>query len=127
MVFVPSSNFVPPDTEGPVSPVILEIRRYQAAIDAANAPPSPVAEGEVVVVAGKPATKTALAKAFLADMLQHGPVPATVIEAAGRECGFNLKMLKDVKKRMRIVSARKGRNHFVWQLPMAKVADDGQA
>jgi DNA invertase Pin-like site-specific DNA recombinase len=27
-------------------------------------------------------------------MLQHGPVPATVIEAAGRERGFNLKMLK---------------------------------
>jgi hypothetical protein len=129
MIFAPGVQFVPDDTEGPVHPHILAIRAYQRMVDAANAPPQEVPEGEAgeVVPTVKPPTKTAQAKAWLADMLQHGPVPATVIQEAGLKAGFNLKMLKEAKKRLRVVSARKGRKHFVWQLPRAKPTDDGQA
>jgi hypothetical protein len=44
MVFVRGSYSAPDDAEFPVHPHILDIQRYQAAIDAANPPPSPVAE-----------------------------------------------------------------------------------
>jgi hypothetical protein len=130
MVFYPKGGqFVPNDSEGPVSPEILAIRRHQAEIDRLNAPSTPAtpekAVGEAQTV--KPPTKTARAKAWLADMLRDGPVPATTIEKAGLKAGFNLKMLKEAKKRLRVVSARKGRNHFVWQLPARAAPKDGQA
>jgi hypothetical protein len=130
MVFVKGSYSVPPDdTEFPVDPIIIKIRRYQVEIDRLNAPPVPAtpekAVGEAPTV--KPPTKTARAKAWLADMLRDGPVPATTIEEAGLKAGFNLKMLKEAKKRLRIVSARKGRNHFVWQLPARAMPKEGQA
>jgi len=103
------------------------VARRDARVAELNAPPQPVTpEADAVPEVVKQPTKTAQAKAWLADLLQHGPVPATTIESAGLKAGFNLKMLKDVKKRLRVVSVRKGANNWRWRLPMAnEPKDDG--
>src|SRR5260370_42291442 len=47
---------------------------------------------------------------------RHAPTwadDATVIEVEGRKAGFNLKLLKIVKKRLRVVSVRKGAQSLV--------------
>jgi len=132
MLGLPGERFEPVNNDG-VSPAIQTIRAYEerrlgptlgelaheVAVHAVEA--AKEVAGKVVKV-----TKISQAKAWLADMLQHGPVAMTVIQEAGLKAGFNLKMLKDAKKRLRIVSARKGRNHFVWQLPAAKAPDAGE-
>jgi hypothetical protein len=88
------------------------------ALNALAVPGTPEVEavGEVPTV--RPPTKRA-SKAFLSDMLQHGRVPATTLEAAraARLVGFNLKMLKDnwsssigIGGRHHVVRARTQRN-----------------
>jgi len=105
------------------------MRRREAAIAALNGPkpPTPLQAiagdlADMVKDTVKRLTKTDKAKAWLAGRLQQGPVDATTIEAEGRNAGFTLKLLKIVKKRLRVVSVRKGANNWRWQLPMATKA-----
>jgi hypothetical protein len=100
-------------------------RRDRRIAELNNAVPFRPTFGEVVsemVEAVRRVTKTDRAKAWLAERLQEGPVAQQVIEAEGRKAGFTLKLLKVVKKRLRVVSVRKGANNWRWQLPMAMKA-----
>jgi hypothetical protein len=103
-------------------------RRERRIAEANNSVPFKPTLGEVlgeVVEAVRRVTKTDRAKAWLAERLRQGPVAQQVIEAEGRDQGFTLKLLKVVKKRLRVVSVRKGANNWRWQLPMASKPKGG--
>jgi hypothetical protein len=106
------------------------VARRDEKMRALNLPPTrgDVVAGIVgdVVDAVRRVTKTDKARAWLAERLQQGPVDATVIEAEGRKLGYPLKLLKIVKKRLKVVSVRKGANFWRWRLPTVKEskADD---
>jgi len=72
------------------------------------------------IVTDKPETKIKRATQWLAEVLQHGPVPQTEVEARGLDAGYNLKMLKAAKAKLLAISVRKGRKHWVWQLSVVK-------
>jgi hypothetical protein len=102
-------------------------RRDRRIAELNNAVPYRPTLGEVVsevVEAVRRLTKTDKAKAWLAERLRQGPVAQQVIEAEGRKEGFTLKLLKVAKKRLRVVSVRKGANVWRWQLPMASKPKD---
>ncbi len=110
------------------------VARRDARIVELNRPPTPLqalateALDHVVEAVGKVVrvTKIDRAKIWLADVLQHGPVEASEIESRGRTAGFNLKLLKEAKKRLRVASVRKGKHSWRWRLPMAnEPKDDG--
>lgn len=106
-------------------PIVAELDavvRRDARIAVANGRPT-VRElvGEAVdLVVDVVKTKTEQAREWLSAALQHGPVDAKTIESEGHKAGFTLKMLKQLKSKMRIASVRKGRKHWVWTLPLAK-------
>jgi hypothetical protein len=101
------------------------MRKYQAEIDRLNAPPmaEPEAEaGEAVAVVKQ--TKTERARMWLAHVLKDGPVPQKTVEALAIKDQIGSKALKTAKRKLRVQSVRKGRSHWVWQLPMASVPKD---
>src|SRR5690349_20489894 len=126
---LPVERYGPHDPEG-VSPAIARIREYGARLAEANQPPR-VTLGDVARQAVtelkdalKPAkaprvTKTDKAKAWLATVLQDGPLPQTEVEALAKKEGIGTKPLKLAKGKLRVESVRKGRNHWAWRLPMA--------
>jgi hypothetical protein len=130
MVFIKRSYAVPDDSEGPIHPNILLIREYQRRIDAANAPLVPAtSEAETGQLADVPVvrvTKSERARTWLAQVLQHGPVPQKQIEAQAIADFIGSKALKTAKRKLRVQSIRKGRSHWVWALPMANAPDDGR-
>jgi len=111
-----------------VSPAIMRIREYEARRLAANNATLPqvtladLASDAVEHVreAVRRVTKTEKARAWLSERLQHGPVDAATIETEGLKAGFTLKMLKQVKEKLRVVSVRKGANFWRWRLPTVK-------
>jgi len=122
-------------------PGLERMRRMQAGYDALNEAargeaPKPSAVREIAdelvdhvksaVAKVRAPTKLSLAVTWLAGVLQHGPVPQVDVESRGRDAGYTPKMLKQAKAKLRAASARKGRNHWVWLLPMAQGPKNGQ-
>jgi hypothetical protein len=126
------AEHLPWDNDG-VSPNMARIREYEARrAEANNAVPPQVTLGDlaseavthvVEAVRGKvkKPTKLSLAVTWLSSELQQGPQPQTELEEKGLKAGYNLKMLKAAKKKLKVESTRKGRSSWAWRLPFAKV------
>jgi hypothetical protein len=130
MVFIPGKYANQPDEEW-VSPNIIAIRKYQAAIDELNARPSPAAQRTTLaeVVAAVPTgnvSRSERAREWLRRVLEHGPVRATEVEQQAITDEIGSKALKTAKRKLKVQSVRKGRDHWVWQLPARAAPDDGR-
>jgi hypothetical protein len=118
----------------PVDPQLARMRasvEHYAKLNAVargEAPATGIVEKviEAVRAVVRPPAKLSLAVEWLAEVLQHGPVPQVDVETRGRDAGFTLKMLKEAKGKLKAISSRKGRNYWVWQLPVAVVPKEGQ-
>jgi hypothetical protein len=119
-----------------VDPAILRMRQWEAL----RQPPR-VTVADLVSEAGthvadairetlkkiKPTTKTEAAATWLREVLSKGPLRQTDVVERGIAAGFSNKVLKDAKKRAKVVSSRNGRSNWLWRLSVNVVDDKGTA
>jgi hypothetical protein len=106
------------------------VARRDARMRALNLPPT---RGEVVagivgdvVAAVRRVTKTQAAVEWLAEVLQHGPLPQKTVEELAKAANIGTKPLKTAKAKLKVQSTRKGRKDWAWRLPFAKAPKGGQ-
>jgi hypothetical protein len=139
VIFIPSSHLDEPEhvkrsiyapPVGSIAWQLDAVARRDERIAELNAPPTPSPESTVGDTAPEvPAvkvTKTQRAAEWLARVLHDGPVPQRTVEALAVKDGIGTKPLKLAKGKLKVQSVRKGRNHWAWQLPMAKRPKDGR-
>jgi hypothetical protein len=119
MVFVKGGYSVPPDdTEFPVDPIIIKIRRYQAEIDRLNAPPVPAtpeaeAVGDAPAVEPRKPSELQRAKDFLVATLT-GETPAEEVKRLAAEQNISARTLRRAVRALRVRNRKEGRHRSFW-------------